>query len=101
MSHLAPFFAGAFLVNAFPHLAAGLRGEPFPSPFAKPPGRGDSSPLVNVVWGFANTVAGLALLHAHPFALGVNLDAGLCLLGGFLIGLHLAWHFGKVRRGRG
>lgn len=45
MIHLAPFFAGAFLCNALPHLAAGLQGRPFPTPFATPHGVGDSPPL--------------------------------------------------------
>ena len=40
LNYIALFFAGAFLCNAIPHLVAGLQGQPFPSPFAKPPGRG-------------------------------------------------------------
>jgi hypothetical protein len=47
MNSVALFFAGAFLCNSIPHLTKGLQGEPFPSPFAKPPGKGNSSPLVN------------------------------------------------------
>lgn len=48
---LADFGAGLFLCNCLPHLAAGLQGQPFPSPFSKPRGVGNSSPLVNVLWG--------------------------------------------------
>jgi hypothetical protein len=36
MNYVAPFFLGAFFCNAIPHLANGLRGEPFQTPFAKP-----------------------------------------------------------------
>ncbi|SDU07072.1 hypothetical protein SAMN05444156_1788 [Verrucomicrobium sp. GAS474] len=100
LPHLAPFFAGAFLCNALPHLAAGVRGEPFPTPFAKPRGVGDSSPVVNFLWGFANLVAGLALLRAHPFALGMRLDGALFFLGVLLLGTAMAWRFGEVRRNR-
>jgi hypothetical protein len=34
------FFGGAFLTNAIPHFVSGLMGQPFQSPFAKPPGEG-------------------------------------------------------------
>ncbi len=56
------FFAGAFLTNAIPHFFRGVSGQPFPTPFAKPPGRGLSPPVVNVLWGFANLVIGYVLL---------------------------------------
>lgn len=41
------FCGGAFLANAIPHAVSGLRGEPFQSPFANPPGQGLSSVAVN------------------------------------------------------
>lgn len=44
---IANFFAGLFLCNGVPHTVAGLSGRSFPTPFAKPPGKGLSSPLVN------------------------------------------------------
>src|SRR3546814_20798444 len=40
---LTYFFAGAFLVNGVPHFVQGVSGRGFPSPFANPPGRGESS----------------------------------------------------------
>jgi hypothetical protein len=43
MSFFTLFIAGAFLCNAMPYLTSGLQGTPFPTPFAKPPGVGDSS----------------------------------------------------------
>ncbi len=39
--YVAHIFAGAFLINAVPHLVNGLSGRSFPSPFASPPGVGD------------------------------------------------------------
>jgi hypothetical protein len=55
-------FGGAFLSNAIPHFVSGVMGQPFQSPFAKPPGKGLSSSTVNVLWGFANFVIAYLLL---------------------------------------
>ena len=45
--YVAWFFGGAFLVNSVPHFTNGVSGRPFPTPFAKPPGRGLSPSWVN------------------------------------------------------
>src|ERR1700720_1720054 len=57
------FFAGAFLTNAIPHVVQGICGNRFQTPFASPRGVGESSAVVNVVWGFANLAIGGGLLH--------------------------------------
>src|SRR4030081_2102095 len=51
---IAWFFAGAFLANAIPHTVQGICGNRFQTPFASPPGVGESSAVVNVIWGLAN-----------------------------------------------
>jgi len=61
--YIAAFFAGAFLANMIPHFVNGISGNPFPSPFATPPGKGLSSPLVNVLWGLLNLLVGYLLLR--------------------------------------
>jgi hypothetical protein len=61
--YLADFFAGAFLANAVPHFVHGISGNKFPSPFAKPPGKGLSSPTVNVIWALFNLLIGYVLLR--------------------------------------
>jgi len=61
--YVACFFAGIFLANTIPHFVHGISGDSFPSPFAHPPGKGLSSPTVNVVWGLANLVIGYILLR--------------------------------------
>jgi len=58
----AYFLAGAFAANFVPHFVAGVSGRPFPSPFATPPFRGLSSPVVNVLWGLFNLGAAYTLL---------------------------------------
>jgi hypothetical protein len=52
--YVAWLFAGAFLANAIPHTVRGICGNRFQTPFASPPGVGESSAIVNVIWGFAN-----------------------------------------------
>ena len=98
MTYLLLFLAGALLCNAIPHLAAGLRGEPFPTPFAKPPGEGKSSPLVNFVWGSGNAFAGAALGGWRLPMVDCWMGLGIAALGWLAVGTYLALHFGKVRR---
>ncbi len=56
--YLAAFAAGFFLTNTLPHLTQGVTGQSFPTPFSDPPGKGLSSPLVNVLWGCPNVLVG-------------------------------------------
>ena len=98
--YLAYFGAGAFLINAVPHLVSGVMGRPFQSPFAQPRGQGLSSSTVNVLWGFFNLVVGYVLtcrvgdvdLRAtdHVVALG---------LGVLLMALLIARLFGRFHGG--
>lgn len=66
----ACFFAGAFLANTVPHFVHGISGDRFPTPFARPPGRGLSSAPVNMVWSLVNLAAGIALFCAGRVAEG-------------------------------
>jgi len=83
-TYVAYFFGGAFLVNAVPHFTSGVSGRRFPSPFASPPGKGTSSPTVNVLWGTLNLVIGCVLLgregafHLHRTSQLLALGAGGC-----------------------
>lgn len=100
MAYVLMVFAGALLVNAIPHLAAGLRGEPFPTPFAKPRGIGLSGPRTNMLWGSANLSLGLFL--AHHFGQAANTTGAMvaAAAGWLALGWYLAGHFGAVRSGR-
>ena len=100
LGYLADFFAGAFLCNAIPHLVAGLQGVPFPSPFAKPPGIGDSSPLVNTLWGIFNLLIGILLLVRNPVTIGLSPDFAALAAGFLLLSIFTSLHFGKVRQDR-
>jgi hypothetical protein len=94
------FFGGVFLVNAIPHIVSGMMGRSFQSPFAKPSGVGLSSSTVNIVWGFFNAmVAYLLIVLVGDFDLHSTPDILTMGLGGFLIALYSARHFGKFHGG--
>ena len=94
------FFGGIFLANAIPHFVSGTMGQPFQSPFAKPPGKGLSSSTVNVLWGFFNAVAGyLLVVRVGNFDLRSISDVLALAVGALLISLQLARHFGQFHGG--
>jgi hypothetical protein len=72
-NYIACFFAGMLLTNVVPHFVHGISGDRFPTPFAHPPGKGLSSPMVNVVWGLFNMVAGYILLRVGKVSGGDDL----------------------------
>jgi hypothetical protein len=89
--------AGLLLCNCIPHLTAGLRGEPFPTPFSRPRGVGPSSPVVNALWGTANLAAGVFLIR-RGMGLGFSAAPLVVLIAFSSGGVYLARHFGQVRR---
>ncbi|HPF33293.1 MAG TPA: hypothetical protein PLM22_02695 [Candidatus Sabulitectum sp.] len=101
MTYPLLFIAGMLLVNGVPHFVRGVCGGRFQSPFAKPPGKGESSPVVNVLWGFMNLAgAGLLLGDRGPgFSFGLNPGTLVFSLGALSTGIILALHFGRVRKG--
>ncbi|MCA9557218.1 MAG: hypothetical protein KC583_01530 [Myxococcales bacterium] len=96
MQYVALFFGGVFFANALPHLVAGVSGVPLQTPFASPPFRGLSSPVVNVLWSLVNL--GVAYVLAVRLAgVGSDVDLGVAF-GGFAAGaLLLARAFARVR----
>ena len=96
-NHVACFFAGSFLANVVPHFVHGISGDRFPTPFAKPPGKGLSSPTVNVLWALLNLIIGYLLYRAG----GVRTNAVtliLFLAGIAAIGLILSVRFSEKMR---
>ncbi len=93
--------SGALLTNGVPHFVQGLSGSPFQSPFASPSGIGESSPLVNVWWGFGNLAGGaLLLVKFMPTSSHDYLGWGLVAAGMLALGSFCAQHFGNVRSNR-
>jgi hypothetical protein len=99
--YLLQFIAGMFLANGVPHFVQGISGNAFQSPFASPPGVGESSPVINVLWGFFNLAVGFALLFEFaPKGADVGFEWVCVGLGVLAIAIFCAWHFGRVRSGR-
>ena len=97
-SYLAYFLGGVFLANGVPHFVHGISGKKFQTPFASPAGIGESSPLVNVIWGIVNFYIGYALIFGvGNFAFGMTVDALVAGLGFLLAAVALALYFGRVR----
>jgi hypothetical protein len=71
-NYIACFFSGIFLTNVVPHFVKGICGDRFPTPFAKPPGQGLSSPTTNVLWSLANLVVGCELFRIGNVAGGAD-----------------------------
>jgi hypothetical protein len=71
--YIAAFLAGMFLANVVPHFVHGISGDRFPTPFAHPPGKGLSSPTVNVVWALFNLAIGYILFRVGKVSSGDNL----------------------------
>jgi hypothetical protein len=94
------FFGGAFAANAVPHFVSGIMGRPFQTPFAKPPGKGLSSSVVNVVWGFFNAVVAYVLVaRVGGFDWRATSDVVALGLGALLISVSSAHHFGQFHGG--
>lgn len=97
---LAHLWGGAFLVNAVPHMANGMSGRSFPSPFATPPGVGLSSPEENVTWALLNLCVAYVLLVqvgdlrprrlGHVLAPAVGMATSALLIAGYFGGLGLS-----------
>ena len=93
-------FGGAFLANAVPHFVSGMMGRAFQGPFAKPPGKGLSSSIVNVLWGFANfVIAYLLLARVGNFDLRATDNIIASGVGVLLIGVMSARSFGRFHGG--
>jgi hypothetical protein len=95
--YVAYFVGGAFLANSVPHFVHGISGQWFPSPFASPPGRGQSSPIVNVLWGAFNVAMGYLLIsRVGSFTVLSARQVLVVGLGGLLMAVLLARAFARA-----
>jgi hypothetical protein len=97
--YVAYFFGGAFLGNFVPHFINGISGRKFPSPFSEPPGKGSSSPLINVLWGLLNLVISYFLIFkVGDFDIRQFTHVGMVGLGILFIGVLSAITFGQLKQ---
>jgi len=94
-NYIACFFAGMFFANVVPHFVHGISGDRFPTPFARPPGKGLSSPTVNVLWALLNLVVGYILFRVGKVASGDNLALVIFLAGIVTISTMSSVNFAK------
>lgn len=98
MVYLAYIFAAFCLVNGIPHFIKGVCGDRFQSPFAKPPGVGESTPVTNVLWGSFNfLICFLVLNFAGLFEIGRNTETHVFVAALFVSAIILAVTFGRIR----
>ena len=93
--YVACFFAGMFLANVVPHFVKGICGDRFPTPFARPPGKGLSSPLVNVLWSLLNVLIGYFLVRVGRLAGGGDLAIAVCFAGVVALSTMCSVNFAK------
>ena len=96
--YVAAFFAGFFLANVIPHFIHGISGDPFPTPFADPPGKGLSSPTVNVAWALFNVLVGYVLLQVGQVHSGNIPSLIVFFIGAAAISIMLSINFQKKER---
>ena len=99
--HAAAYFLGGmFLANFVPHFVAGVSGRRFHSPFAKPPFRGLSSPVVNILWGLFNlAVAYTLLVVVGSFELRRVAHVAVSLAGFGLASVGIARSIARIQAG--
>jgi hypothetical protein len=96
--YIASFFGGIFLANAIPHFVQGLSGNRFPTPFSKLPGRGLSSPTVNVIWALFNFLVGYLFLRMGQISSGNMLSLVIFFVGVAAISIFSSVNFQKKER---
>jgi hypothetical protein len=96
-NYIICFFAGMFFANVVPHFVHGISGDRFPTPFSHPPGKGLSSPTVNVVWALVNLIVGYALFRVGKVSGGGQLALAAFFAGVAALSTWLSVLFSKTK----
>jgi len=91
--YVACFFAGMFLANTVPHFIHGISGDPFPTPFANPPGKGLSSAPINMYWALLNLLIGYILLRAGKVSSQKTWSMMIMFIGIIVMSVMLSYGF--------
>jgi hypothetical protein len=95
--YIVCFLAGMFIANAVPHLVLGVSGMTLPTPFSDPPGKGLSSPTVNVLWGFFNLIVGYVLFRVGKVSNARIWSVIVFLTGIIVMSIMLSYTFAGIR----
>jgi len=96
--YISGFWAGMFLANFVPHFVNGISGNPFPTPFAKPHGKGLSSPLLNIVWAWVNIAIGWVFFQEGKVSMADSRSLIIFLAGFVCLSVMLAIRFARRER---
>jgi len=91
--YIACFFAGMFLANTVPHFIHGVSGDPFPTPFANPPGKGLSPAPVNMYWALLNLLIGYILVRVGKVSNQKVWSMAIMFIGIIVMGVMLSYGF--------
>ena len=91
--YIACFFAGMFLANAVPHFIHGISGDPFPTPFSNPPGKGLSPAPINMYWALLNLLIGYILLRVGKVSTQKTWSMIILFIGIIVTGVILSYGF--------
>jgi hypothetical protein len=73
----------------------GVTSKSFPTPFANPPGKGLSSPLINVLWASTNLFIGYILLRVSKLTTQNKIAIFILFLGIVTASVMLSFSFVK------
>ena len=90
------FLSGVFLINTLPHFINGIIGHNFPTPFANPPGKGLSTPTLNILWALINFSFGYLFLTLGQVCRHRKFIFITFLIGCLLMAFYLASYFGNL-----
>jgi hypothetical protein len=94
IAYIVHFVAAAFLANGVPHFVNGISGRRFRTPFIRLADSRLSSPVTNVVWGWANVlVAMLLFANVGPLYIGTPGDTIFVAAGVLVTAVLLARFF--------
>jgi|SRR6185312_7513325 len=96
--YFSGFCAGMFFANFVPHFVKGVCGDKFPTPFSKPPGKGLSSPVVNVVWALFNLVVAYVLFRVGKVSTSIALSFAIFFAGFASLSLMMGKNFANKHK---
>src|ERR1044072_3246552 len=93
---IVAFLVGVFGTNVLPHFIKGITGSYFPTPFANPPGKGLSPPILNVTWACINLLLASSIFYFAKIGQRKKTIWIGILIGSLCMAFYLANYFGRL-----